>query len=38
MEIVPGVRTIDSLGMGRPHLAVDADCVAIIDSLPKRTA
>jgi hypothetical protein len=38
MQIVPGVHTIDSLGMGRAYLAIDADRVAIIDSLGKRSA
>jgi glyoxylase-like metal-dependent hydrolase (beta-lactamase superfamily II) len=32
MEIVPGVHTIDSLGMGRAYLAIDADRVTIIDT------
>jgi hypothetical protein len=37
MEIVPGVHTIGSLGMGRACLPID-DRVTIIDSLRKRTA
>jgi len=32
MEIVPGVHTIDSLGMGRAYLAVDADRVTVVDT------
>ena len=38
MEIVPGVHTIDSLGMGRAYLAVDADRVTRVDSLRKLGA
>ena len=36
MEIIPGVHTIDSLGMGRAYLAIDADRVTTVDSLLKR--
>jgi len=32
MEIVPGVHSIDSLGMGRAYLAIDADRVTVIDT------
>jgi glyoxylase-like metal-dependent hydrolase (beta-lactamase superfamily II) len=38
MEIVPGVHTIDSLGMGRAYLAIDADRVTIIDTGLKGSA
>ena len=38
MEIVPGVHTIDSLGMGRAYLAVDADRVTVIDTGLKGSA
>jgi len=38
MEIVPGVRSIDSLSMGRAYLAIDADRVTMIDSLRKPGA
>ena len=32
MEIVPGVHAIDSLGIGRAYLAVEADRVTLIDT------
>ena len=38
MEIVPGVHTIDSLGMGRAYLAIDADRVTVIDTGLKGSA
>lgn len=38
MKIIPGVHTIDSLGMGRAYLAIDPGRVTMIDSLRKRTA
>jgi glyoxylase-like metal-dependent hydrolase (beta-lactamase superfamily II) len=38
MEIVPGVHTIDSLGMGRAYLAIDADHVTVIDTGLKGSA
>ena len=38
MEIVPGVHTIDSLGMGRAYLIIDADRVTIVDTGLKGSA
>jgi glyoxylase-like metal-dependent hydrolase (beta-lactamase superfamily II) len=38
MEIVPGVHTIDSLGVGRAYLAIDADRVTVIDTGLKGSA
>jgi glyoxylase-like metal-dependent hydrolase (beta-lactamase superfamily II) len=38
MEIVPGVHTIDSLGMGRAYLAIDADRVTVVDTGLKGSA
>jgi glyoxylase-like metal-dependent hydrolase (beta-lactamase superfamily II) len=38
MEIVPGVHAIDSLGMGRAYLAIDADRVTVIDTGLKGSA
>jgi len=32
MEIAPGVHTIDSLGMGRAYMVVEADRVTLIDT------
>jgi len=38
MEIVPAIHTIDSLGMGRAYLSIDADRVTITQSLRTRAA
>jgi len=38
MEIVPGVHTIDTLGMGRAYRAIDADRVTITQPLQRRAA
>ena len=38
MEVVPGVHTIDSLGVGRAYLAIDADRVTVIDTGLKGSA
>ena len=33
MEIVPGVHTIEGLGVGRPYLYQEADRVTLIDTV-----
>ena len=38
MEIVPGVHTIDSLGMGRAYLVIGVDRVTIVDTGLKGSA
>jgi len=38
MEIVPCVHTIDSLGIARAYLAIDADRVTTVDSVRERAA